>query len=316
MTTQTNSDPRIVYINGEFIPENQASISFRDKGFIAGDGVFDTARTFDGKIFRLKEHIDRLFKSLEYVQIDPGLSKQEFIDATQQIVDLNQDKRRPDEDYWVSQRVTSGLQYLDGEPAEYEGSTIVIDCVPLPLRARASFFQKGIPAAIAQRPKIAPEALSANAKTNNYLNMMLAQREVSAIHPGAWALMNDPNGNIAEGAGCNFFAVKDGVVFTPSAEFILAGISRDVVIELCEKLGIEIKETTITLNQALAADEAFFTSTSLCICPLASLNGKDFDKIPGPVTTQLTEAFSELVEYDFVGQYLKFASGDVASTGL
>ena len=316
MVTQTKSDPRIVYINGEFIPENQASVSFRDKGFIAGDGIFDTARTFGGKIFRLNEHIDRLFQSLDYAQIDPGLTKQEFIDTTQQIVDINQDKRRPDEDYWVSQRVTSGLQYLDGEPAEYEGSTVIIDCVPLPLRARASFFEKGIPAVIAQRPKIAPEALSPNAKTNNYLNMMLAQREVNAIHPSAWALMNDPNGNIAEGAGCNFFAVKDGVVFTPNSEYILSGISREVVIELCVKLGIELNETTIRLDQALAADEAFFTSTSLCICPLASLNEKNFDQVPGPVTTQLTDAFSELVNYDFVGQYLKFASGKVASTGL
>ncbi|MFT5401028.1 MAG: branched-chain amino acid aminotransferase [Gammaproteobacteria bacterium] len=307
---------RTVYVNGEFIPEDEATISIRDMGFIYGDGVFDTARTFNGKLFRLEEHIDRLFESLTYTRIDPGLSKQEFITATQRVVDENQSKLRPGEDYWVTQRVSTGLQYLDGETNAYDGSTVVIDCVPLPLRARANFFTRGIPVAIAKRPKIAPAALSPNAKTCNYLNMMLAQRELNDSHPGAWALMLDPHGNIAEGAGCNLFTVKDGVVYTPTTEFILSGISRSVVIELCKELGIEVRETTLTVESALAAGEAFFTSTSLCVCPLASLNGQPYAASPGPVTERITRAFAELVDFDFVAQYRQFAGGDASTTGL
>jgi branched-chain amino acid aminotransferase len=317
MNNPTSKHGRVVYLNGKIIPEQEANISIRDMGFIYGDGVFDTARTFDGKLFRLEEHLDRLFATLAYVQIDPKISKAEFNRATRDVLEQNLSLLREGEDYWVSQRVTTGMQYLDGESETSSEPTVIIDCVPLPLRARAAFFSSGIPVVVAQRPKIAPEALSPNAKTSNYLNMMLAQREVSVDNPGSWALMRDPQGDLAEGAGCNLFIVKNGVVSTPTSEFILSGISRSVVLELCAELGIEVEEKTVTLDDALAADEAFFTSTSLCICPLASLNNQSFNTpLPGAVTARLTQAFSELVDFDFVAQYRRFAGAKSASTGL
>ena len=311
----TTENQRVAYVNGEIVLETEASISIRDMGLVYGDSVFDTARTFNGKLFRLQDHIDRLFQSLEYAKIEAGISKQTLIDATQSIVDTNNKFLRKGEDYWVTQRITTGMQKLDGELTSTK-PTIIIDCIPLPLRARARYFNDGIEAVIAQRKRIPPEALSANVKCNNYLNMMLAQREVQETHPMAWALMCNIHGDIAEGAGCNFFIVNEGKVFTPTREYVLPGVSREVVIKICAAKGIELSEQSISIDQALSADEAFFTSTSLCICPLQSLNGKTYTSVPGPVTAQITEAFKDMVGLDFVQQYLGFLSESDGSTGL
>lgn len=312
----TNTSTRLAYINGRILPETEATVSIRDMGLVYGDSVFDTARTFNGKLFMLEAHVDRLFESLDYTRIDPGMDRLAYIQATHDLVERNLSMLRDGEDYWVTIRVTSGQQVLDGEPAQ-PGSTIIIDCIPIPLRARASFFARGIEAVVAERRRIAPEALSPNAKTNNYLNMILAQKEVSAVQPGSWALMCDNDGNLAEGAGCNFFIVRDDVVYTPTTEFILAGVSRQVVIELCGEMDIPLRESNVSLEQALAADEAFFTSTSLCACPVASVNGSTYDTgIPGPVTQRIMDGFAARVGMDYVAQYRNFRSGNTASTGL
>jgi len=313
----TNTSTRLAYVNGRILPETEASVSIRDMGLVYGDSVFDTARTFNGKIFMLEAHIDRLFESLAYCRIDPGMDRLAIIEATNDLVERNLPMLRDGEDYWVTVRVTSRQQALDGEAPLQAGPTMIIDCIPIPLRARASFFVNGIEAVVAKRCRIAPEALSPNAKTSNYLNMMLAQKEVAAGHPGAWALMCDREGNLAEGAGCNFFIVRDGVVYTPTTEFILAGVSRQVVIELCAEMGIALRESSVSLEQALAADEAFFTSTSLCACPVASVNGSSYDTgIPGPATQRIMDGFAARVGMDYVAQYRKFRSASTAGTGL
>lgn len=215
----------------------------------------------------------------------------------------------------MTQRVTAGLQRLDDEPQPRAGATVTIDCTPLPLRARAQYFQTGIDAVLALRPKIAPEALSPRAKTNNYQNMTLAQREVEANHPGAWALMRDAEGNLAEGAGCNFFAVRDGVVHTPSDRYVLGGVSRAVVLEICTALNIPVQVGTVSGALAFAADEALFTSTSLCLCPLRSLGGHVFSQ-DRPVTRRIAEAFKRDVGFDYEAQYMAFASKVAGETGL
>ena len=308
---------RLAYINGAHVPESQAVLSIRDMGLVYGDSVFDTARTFNGVLFKLEEHIDRLIQSLAYARIDPGLTRQEMIDATHSLVAANLPMLREGEDYWVTIRVTSGLQSFDGEPSRSAGASVVIDCIPIPLRARAPFFKHGIDARLTARCRIAPGAINPNAKTNNYLNMILAQKEIATEHPGAWALMPDHNGNIAEGAGCNFFIVKDGEVLTPTTEFVLAGVSRQVVIDLCNEMGIPVRETDISVEAALSAQEAFFTSTSLCACPVATLDGHAYAAgAPGPVTRRIMDGFADLVGMDFVGQYLNFLGGQTAGTGL
>ena len=310
-------EARLAYINGEFVPESEASVSIRDKGLVYGDCVFDTSRTFAGKIFRLDAHLDRLYRNLELAIIDPGMEKQRLAEITLELVERNLGCLREGEDFWVTQRITAGQQQLDGEPVSRTGATVIVDCIPIPLRARAKYFENGIETVVSSRPRIGPAALSANIKSNNYLNMMLAQREIAAEHPNAWALMCDENGNIAEGAGCNFFIVRNSVVQTPTAEYVLDGVSRQVVFEICDRLSIKCEETTITTDDALQADESFFTSTSLCICPVRSINGKQPGLIvPGPVTQAITDEFKKEVGFDFVQQYLDFLSGEGGGTGL
>lgn len=305
---------RVAFLNGEIVPESRALISFRDAGFIYGDAVFDTARTFGGKPFRLKEHVDRLFDTLSYVRIDPGMTKEEVMAATEEVVRINAALLGPDEDYWVSQRISSGVAPLDGAPAG--GPTVVIECTPLPLKTRAAMFRDGIDAVVSGIRRTPPSALSPNAKTNNYMNMKLAQKEVSAVSPGAWAVLLDETGSLCEGAGCNIFIVKDGTLITPGTEYILAGITRDVALELAREAGIPVEIRPVSPHMAAIADEAFFTSTSLCVCPLRSLNGRPFPNNPGPVTERLMKDFSALIGFDYVDQYLRNLTDGVVGTGI
>ncbi len=313
---ETRLNERTVYLNGEFLPESRALLSFRDAGFVYGDAVFDTARTFNGVLFRLRDHVDRLFSSLAYCRIAIGMDRDEIAEVTEQVVARNRPLLGPNEDYWVSQRISSGPVPLDGEPPIQDGPTVVIECTPLPLRARAPMFRDGIDAVTAPLKRIPPDALSPNAKMNNYMNAVLSQREVSAIHPGAWALQLDRNGNIAEGIGCNAFFVIDGVIHTPREEFILPGVTRAVVIDLARKSGFEVVETDVSLHRASIATEAFFTSTSLCVCPLRSLNGRSYLGHAGPVAKQLMALFSDEVGMDFAAQYLAHLRDGSAKTGF
>ena len=213
--------------------------------------MFDTARTFRGEVFRLKQHIERLYDTLSYVRIDPGISKEAMTEATAQVVTMNRHLLGPEDDYWVSQRISRGQIQVDGEELDRAGATVLIECTPLPLRARAPMYRDGIDAVVSSLRRTPPSALSPNAKINNYMNMMLAQREVGSFAPGSWAVLLDENGNICEGAGCNIFIVKGGVVATPPTDYILAGITRGVVLGLCRDNGIPVEERTVSLHPGL-----------------------------------------------------------------
>lgn len=299
---------RLAYVNGAFVPEAEAKISIHDLGFVYGDAVYDTARTFNGKLFKLTEHVERLYRSLRYVRIDPGLSPGEMARLTEELVERNLPLLGEGEDYWVTQRISRGCIALDGEAPLQDGATVVIECVPLPLRARARLFRDGIAAATPSARRTPPEALSPRAKTTNYLNMILGGLELSERDPGAWAVLLDRNGNLCEGVGANIFLVRDGRLMTPREEFILPGISRQTVIELAETLGIPCEKRDLSPYDAAIAEEGFLTSTSLCLCPLRSFNGRPLASgaPPGPVTRRLLEAYGDLVGLDIAAQYLRF----------
>ena len=133
------ANERVAYVNGEIVPESEAVISIRDRGFLQGDAVFDTTRTFGGRIFRLDEHLDRFFHSLKYMRIDPGMTKQDFARLTMEVLETNMPLIEADDDYWVTQRVTRGVT-VDGE----ERPSIIIECVPLPFKARAAYYRDGL----------------------------------------------------------------------------------------------------------------------------------------------------------------------------
>ena len=295
------SRERIVYVNGKMVPESQATVSIRDRGFLQGDAVFDTTRTFGGRIFRLDEHLVRFYESLKYMRLDPGIPKQRIAELTMQVLEENLPLLGDDDDYWVTQRVTRGVN-VDGEYRP----TVIIECVPLPFKARARYYRDGIPVVVPSVRRTPPEAQSPRAKVHNYINLIQAEMEVKAQNPEGWPILLDVNGNLAEGPGSNIFLVKDGALLTPRKQFVLEGISRRVTIELAQELGIEVEETDLDLFDAYTADEAFVTSTSFCICPVSSINGSTTGdgRVPGPITDRLTTAYSGLVGIDVAGQYL------------
>ena len=295
------ANERVAYVNGQIVPESEAVISIKDRGFLQGDAVFDTTRTFGGRIFRLDEHLDRFFHSLKYMRLEPDLTKEDFKRLTMEVLEANLPLIDGDDDYWVTQRVTRGVT-VDGEVKP----SIIIECVPLPFKARAAYYRDGIPVVVPSVRRTPPESQSPRAKVHNYVNLVQATLEVESQNPNAWPILLDTNGNLSEGPGSNLFIVKDGIVMTPREQFILSGISRRVAIELAQELGIEVQEADIDLYDAYTADEAFVTSTSFCICPVSSFNGSSVadGSVPGPVTDRLTRAYSGMVGLDVAAQYL------------
>ena len=300
------SKERVVYLNGEMVPESEAKVSIHDRGFTLGDAVFDNSRTFGGKIFKPKEHIDRLYRSCKYLRLDPGLSKAEMADLTQKVVDANVPLLEDNDDYWVLQTVTRGIESPSHNVAEAAQCTVIIQCIPIPFEARAKLYRDGIQVITPSIRRTPPSSMSPRAKIQNYVNMVLADLEVKAQNADAWAVLLDTNGNLAEGGGSNIFLVKNGAIHTPTERYTLQGLSRETVLELARELNIETVETDMDLYDAYNADEAFITSTSLCICPASSINGATIGsgKVPGPVTARLTDAYSGLVGLDIAQQYL------------
>ena len=304
MTQPTNS--RLAWFNGKFMPENQVLISFRDRSWKYGDGAFDMTRTFNGRVFRLKEHIDRFYRSLRYLRLDPGMSPHEMIDVSEQIVARNEHLRSKAGDWWIGQRVSRGVDPIDDEVPEHTGSTVIVECTPLPLKARARQFRDGLDVWTPAQRRIAPDMLSPRAKTHNYLNMIVAEQSVKAHDPDGWAVLLDVNGNLAEGMGSNIFIVREGKLFTPSERYVLQGVSRQMTFDLARKLAIPVIEGDIDLFDAANAEEMFLTSTSLCIAAVRSFNGARVGdgRVPGPITKRLIDAYIAEVGCDFVKQYL------------
>ena len=305
MTQRANQ--RVVYFNGDFVPESEALLPFRDRGFRYGDAVFDMTRTFGHRIFKLKEHIERFYKSLRYVQIDPGLNVKQMTEITEQVLERNLHLLESDEDYWVGQRVSRGVDVPGGDISSHDGPNVIIECTPLPLGPRARLFRDGIDVIVPSVRRTPPDALSPNAKTHNYLNLIMGDLEVKARDPEAWAVTLDVNGNLCEGMGSNVFMVRDGTLVTPMVKYVLPGVSRQTVIDLAREQGIEVVEEDISLYDAYTADELFLSSTSLCMCGVRTINGVTIadGTVPGPITRQLLDAYIAFVDHDFEQQYLK-----------
>lgn len=300
------SNTRVAWFNGQFMPEGQVMIPFRDRSWKYGDGAFDMTRTFEGKPFRLKEHIDRFYRSLRYLHIDPGVPPKEMVAVSEEIVARNEHLRAQHGDWWVGQRVSRGVDAVGDEGWEHTGPNVVVEVLPLPLKERARHFRDGADVVVPPVRRTAPDMLSPRAKTHNYLNMIVAEQPVKSANPNAWAVLLDVNGNLAEGLGSNIFVVRDGRLQTPREKYVLPGVSRQMTMDLAARLGIASEERDIDLFDAANADEIFLTSTSLCILPVRTFNGQKVGdgNVPGPITQRLTEAYIAAVGCDFVKQYL------------
>ena len=295
---------KTVYFNGEFMPADQVGISIYDRGFLYGDAVFDATRTFNGKTFRLDRHINRLYDSLRYLRIDVGMSKNEMTEATEAVVAHNYPLLPSGQDMWVMQRISRGVEAPDRAGGIIP--TVLIESHPIPFAARAPLYRDGVRVNTPSVQRIPPRFVSPRAKTHNYLNLILGELEVHSDDPQAWAILLDEFGNLTEGRGSNIFIVKNGVAITPQSQYVLEGITRNQTLELAAGLGMPTEERDIDLYDAYTADEAFLTSTSLCICPVSAINGAPVGDgaVPGPITGRLMSAFSDLVGMDFADQYL------------
>lgn len=295
---------RVAYLNGEIIPEKDAKVSIWDTGFQLGYTVFETERTFKHKLFKLDEHLDRLWLSLKFAHIDPGLTKKQLREVIDDVLNINLKLIGPDDDYWVYQHITGGVFNFFHSP-EFEGppQTVIINCLPITFDYYAEYYKKGahavtpsirIPPPICQDPKM---------KCRSRITYHLADIQAQQSDPHAYCLLLDLEGNIAENRGANFFIVTNGKLRTPTTRNVLAGISRETVIELARRLDVPLFEEDLQLYDAYTADEAFFTSTSFCMLPISKIDHVAIGtQSPGPVTHKLLNAWSEMVGVDIVGQ--------------
>ena len=291
---------RVAYVNGKWVPEAHAVLSIRDLAVTRGECAFDSARTFNGRIFKLREHLERLWSTLAYLRLPAPLTPDELFAVSEELAASNRDSIEGD--FWVTQRISRGV------PVEHGGDgrpTVIVECTPIPFAHRSRWFLDGVRLVAPSVRRTPSWAVSPRAKTTNQLNVVLANYEVQAHDPWALAVLLDEHGNLTEAPGANVFIVKGDTLVTPPSTYVLPGITRGTVVDLAMKLGLYAAEASIDLYSAYNADEIFITSTSLCVCPAASINGVEprSGKVPGPTSRRLQMAFSELVGLDVVAQY-------------
>jgi branched-chain amino acid aminotransferase len=294
-----------IWLNGEYSDRDKAQIPMLDRGFRIGDVVFDTSRTFNGEVFKLRDHLDRLYRSLKYVRIDPGMSIDEMERITFDVVAHNEDLRREmNDDYMITQIVTGGNgQRGDTDP----NVSIWIDPLGAPRWAQA-YSGGGAHAVIPKTRAYPAEALDPKVKHYSRLNFVLAEMEARDVDSNALPLMLDMDGKVSEGTGGNFFIVTDGTLKTPRDNSTLQGVSRMTVMEIADTLGIPAIEDDLQPYDLYTADEAFFCSTPYSILPVGRIDNRELgDDAPGPVTNQLLAAWSERVGLDIVDQLLRMA---------
>jgi len=303
-------DERIVYLNGSFVPESEAKVSVLDSGFNAGDGVYDVTRTFRHKPFKLREHTERLFRSLHYTRIDCGMSLEQMEKTTLEVLERNKPFLRDSEDCALWQVISRGVRSSTGNRVS-GGATVAIYSVSVNFREFASFYVEGAPLIIPSTRRIPPQCLESKAKITNKMNHNIAAFEAKQADPRAIPLMLDIDGNLSETSAHNFFLVIAGKLCTPSDKNVLGGITKETIFDLAKQLGVEVGEGNYTPYDLYNAEEAFLASTSPTFVPVKTVNGVKIGKgAPGPVTLRLIGAWNRMVGMDIVDQALSHLDKD------
>jgi len=290
----------LIWINGKYVPRNEASIPMTDRGFRLGDVVFDTSRTFNGKVFRLREHLVRLYRSLQYTRINPGVTLDEMESLTLEVVERNESVRSAGDDYMITQIVTRGE---GGRVTRDMNANVSIWIDPIDFLRYSPEFQNGAHVVIPKTRSYSAEQIDPKVKHYSRLNFVMADLEATDVDPDAHPVLLDTDGNISENVGGNFFIVSNGVLKTATDKSILQGISRLTLLELAEQLGIPTSEEDIQPYDLYNADEAFLCSTPYCLLPVGKADNRQVgNEVPGPITKQLLAAWSEKVGVDIVDQ--------------
>lgn len=291
------------YLNGNLVRGKDAVIPLSDRGVLWGDAVYDAIRTYKGVPFCLPQRLDRFFRSLYYARIDPGLSKDAFMQITDDVLQANLPLLQPNDDLTMNLYVSRGSMAIDN--GRTPAGTVAIFCRPLAFTSFARFYVTGAPAVIPATRRTPPQSVSPKAKISNKMNHFVAELEAKASNPDAYPLMLDLDGNITESSGANFLFVVDGRIKVPDTRFVLSGADMATILELAAGMDISADEGTYTTYDVYNAQEAFLTTNSFGVLPIVSLNGLPIGTgTVGPMTRRLMAAWSELVGMDFVAQAL------------
>ncbi len=280
----------LVYINGVYYPKSQAKVSVFDHGLLYGDGIFEGIRAYNGIVFKLKEHIDRLYASAHVIMLEIPMTKEEIIQAVIETL-----KRNNLRDAYIRLVITRGVGGLGLDPRKCVNPTIIIitDIIKLQI---IEGKEKGITTIISWVRRDAIDATSHEVKSLNYLNSILARIEANIAGVDEAICLNK-DGYVCEGVGENLFIIKKGKLITPLASTgALPGITRNRVIELINELGYEAFERNITITELFTADEAFFTGTAVEIVPVVEINKRKIGNgQPGIVTKHIMQEFEKII---------------------
>lgn len=280
---------RKVYVAGKLVPAEQATVSVFDHGLLYGDGIFEGIRVYGGKVFLLKEHIDRLYESALAIRLQIPITPPEMTDAVENTV-----RENGITDGYVRLVVTRGAGSLGLDIRRTSNPQVIIIADTISLYP-PELYTNGLRLITASTIRNHPGALSPRIKSLNYLNNIMAKIEGTDAGT-VEALMLNHNGEVSECTGDNIFIVKNGVLKTPPTDAgILEGITRNAVIGLARKAGIEVRECVMVRHDIFTADECFLTGTAAEVIAVISLDGRQIGTgKPGPITTELLKRFQTL----------------------
>jgi branched-chain amino acid aminotransferase len=294
---------RVVYMNGNFVPETQAKISIFDSALMFGDMVFEMTRSFNKKQFKLREHLERLYTGIKILRIPLPMTIEEMEQQCYATIEANDPVFAAHDEHRLMINVSRGPLGLYAPIFDNKMEpTVVIADFPLKwtVASMGPLFDTGINAVIPSQRAIPATLLDPKIKNRSRMYYQMANIEISNYAgDNNWALLIDPDGYIAEGTGDNFFIVKNGTVISPEGRNILRGISRDYVFEISKTLGLPCVERNIEPYDVYTADEAFMTATPFCILPVTGLNHSQIgDGRMGPITRALLKQWSQNVGVD------------------
>ncbi|MFP3122834.1 MULTISPECIES: branched-chain-amino-acid transaminase [Bacillaceae] len=284
---------QLIFLNGEFVPKHEAKVSVYDHGYLYGDGVFEGIRVYSGNVFRLKEHLVRLFESAKSILLEIPYTLEELTELVAETIRKNQLS-----DGYIRLVVSRGTGNLGLDPASCPVATVVIIAEQLALFP-AEFYETGIPIITVATRRNRPDVLSPQVKSLNYLNNILVKIEAK-LAGVLEALMLNEQGYVAEGSGDNVFLVKGNKLITPpSSAGALEGITRNAIMEIGKKLGYDVREELFTRHDVYVADEVFLTGTAAEVIAVTKVDGRTIgDGKPGAHTNRLLEEFRKLVVED------------------
>ncbi len=279
-----------VYIGGKLYDKADAKISVYDHGLLYGDGVFEGIRSYSGRVFKIEQHVDRLYDSARAINLQIPIDKAQMAKAIRETLEANNLK-----DAYVRVIVTRGAGSLGLDPRKTTDPQVIIITDSISLYP-TELYEHGLKIVTAGTIRNHPAALNPRIKSLNYLNSILAK--IEGTNAGCLeALMLNHKGEVAECTGDNIFIVRKGELHTPSLDSgILEGITRDAVIELARDAGLTVVERTMDRHDIYTADECFLTGTAAEVIPVVECDGRPIgDGTPGPVTKDLLKRFHELV---------------------